>query len=252
MPEPSRLYSKKYGQVLLKNKKVANFEVTALDLPEGSTVLEIGPGPGTITEFLLQSGFRVTAIEADHRFADQLADRFSSHMDDGTLRIIKGDFLKESPEEYDGIIGNVPYQISSEIIFKLGKYKFRKAVLMFQREFCQRLVANEGNKDYSRLSVNAQLRFRVRIIAKVSRNSFLPVPEVDSAVVELIPRLEFSEEQIVAADKIFRKLFSSRRKKISTILKKIEEKYANKRVGEISPEDLLEMATNYLTGPSFQ
>lgn len=250
MPEPSRLFSKKYGQVLLRNQKVARFEVSALSLPEGSSVLEIGPGPGTLTEILLESGYKVTAIEADHRFAEELAYRFRDSVETGFLKIIKGDFLKIEPEPYDGIIGNVPYQISSEIVFRLGLYSFTRAVLMFQREFCQRLVAKTDSKDYSRLSVNAQLRFRVRLIARVSRNSFYPVPEVDSAVVELIPRNEFSEESISAADVTFRKLFSSRRKKISTILKGIDQKFAEKRVGEISPEDLYEMVINYVSSRS--
>ncbi len=247
MPEPSRLFSKKYGQVLLKNLKVARFEVSALDLPEGASVLEIGPGPGTLTELLLESGYNVTAVEADHRFADELAYRFRDSIATGSLKIVKGDFLEIEPEPYEGIIGNVPYQISSEIVFRLGCYSFTKAVLMFQREFCQRLVAKAGSKDYSRLSVNAQLRFSVRIIAKVSRNSFFPVPEVDSAVVELRPRGEFPEESILAADETLRKLFSSRRKKISTILAGIDQKFAEKRVGEISPEDLYEMVSKYMS-----
>ncbi len=248
MPGPRGLYTRKYGQVLLKNLKVAAFEVSSLGLPEGSSVLEIGPGTGVITGLLLKAGFNVIAIEADHRFAEELSTKFSDRIEEGRLSVIKGDFLEAQPSSFDGIVGNVPYQISSEIIFRLSSYTFSKAVLMFQKEFCQRLVARPDTKDYSRLSVNAQLRYRVRIIANVSRNSFLPVPEVDSAVVEIIPRKEYEEMQIAAADNIFKRLFSSRRKKISTVLKGIDSKYGEKRVGELSPEELLEMATSYLTG----
>lgn len=246
MAEPSRLFSKKYGQVILKNRKVASFEVAALGLPKGSSVLEIGAGPGTITEILLDSGYSVTAVEADHRFADELQYKFSNQVENGSLTIVKGDFLEVEPAKFDGIVGNVPYQISSEIVFRLSKYKFNKAVLMFQKEFCQRLVAKAGSKSYSRLSVNAQLRYRIKIIANVSRNSFFPVPDVDSAVVELLPRNEFDEDRILRADGVFRALFSSRRKKISTVLKGIEPVIGEKRVGELSPEDLLEMASSYL------
>lgn len=248
MPGPQGLYSRKYGQVILKNRKVAGFEVSALGLHEGASVLEIGPGPGIVTDFLLQAGFIVTAVEADHRFAEDLAFKYSDYVDEGKLTIVKEDFLKFVPNSFDGVVGNVPYQISSEIIFRLGHHSFSKAVLMFQREFCQRLVAHPNSKNYSRLSVNAQLRYRIRIIANVSRNSFYPVPEVDSSVVELIPRNEFDEGLVVAADAVFKRLFSSRRKKISTVLKGISSKYGEKRVGELTPEELLGMATSYITG----
>lgn len=250
MSGPPRLYSRKYGQVILKNRKAAAFEVNSLGLEPGSSVLEIGPGPGTITGLLLESGLKVTAIEADHRFAEELEVLFSDQINIGQFSVVKDDFLKTEPGSYDGIIGNVPYQISSEIVFRLSLFNFKKAVLMFQKEFCERLVAKPGEKEYSRLTVNSQLRYRIRIISRVSRNSFLPVPNVDSAVVELVPRNEFEEILIIKADEIFRKLFSSRRKKISTILKGIGPEYGEKRVGELSPEILLKMATDYLSNLS--
>lgn len=244
---PPGLYTKKYGQVLLKNRKVAEFEVAALGLPEGSTVLEIGPGPGTLTALLLERGYIVTAVEPDHRFVEELGARFSHFIENGKLILVKQDFLETEAGSYDAIIGNVPYQISSAIIFRLGMYSFSRAVLMFQREFCHRLVAQPGTKDYSRLSVNAQLRFRIRIIANISRRSFQPVPDVDSSVVELIPRQEFPEHEISAADEIFRKLFAGRRKKISTVLKGIVDENKEKRVEELSPEELLGLARRHLS-----
>lgn len=246
-PRGKELFTRKYGQVLLKNLKVAHFEVSALGLPEGSSILEIGPGPGTLTEILLDEGYEVTAVEPDHRFFEDLSSRFSVELETGRLKLIKGDFLELEGNTYDGIIGNVPYHISSAIIFRLSLYRFRKAILMFQKEFCRRLVAVPGTKDYSRLSVNAQLRFEIRIIAQVSRNSFFPVPEVDSSVVQLVPRLVHDEESMLKADGVFRSLFSARRKKISTILKGIDSDYGEKRVGEISPDVLLKMVSEYLT-----
>lgn len=241
------LFTRKYGQVLLKNLKVAHFEVSALDLPKGSSVLEIGPGPGTLTEILLEEGYMVTAIEPDHRFFDDLTSRFREEIENGHLKLLKGDFLEMEGASFDGIIGNVPYHISSAIVFRLSAFRFRKAVMMFQKEFCNRLVARTGTKDYSRLSVNAQLRFEIRIIAKVSRNSFYPVPEVDSSVVEIVPRSLYEEELLVQADDIFRKLFSAKRKKLSTILKEVAPAYGEKRVGEISPDVLLKIISEFLT-----
>ncbi len=241
------LYTKKYGQVLLRNQKVANFEVESLKFPQGAKILEIGPGRGALTSLLLNKGYVVNAIESDHRFAEELIGTFAEYVQSGALTITKANFLDIPGEEYDGIIGNVPYHISSQIIFHLGEFKFKRAVLMLQREFCNRLVARIGSDDYSRLSVNAQLRFRIKIIAKVSRNSFSPVPDVDSAVIEIIPREEFEEEQISKADKIFRILFSNRRKKLSTSLKHVSEEIGNKRVNELSPEKLMEIALNEIS-----
>ena len=249
-PGPKELYTKKYGQVLLRNPKVARFEVEALKLPSGSRILEIGPGPGTLTSILLEKGYIVEAIEPDHRFYEELLGKLSQYLDAGTLTLTKASFLDIAGLKCDGIIGNVPYHISSEIIFHLGNFEFKKAVLMLQREFCNRLISQVGSKDYSRLSVNAQLRFRIKVIAKVSRNSFSPVPEVDSSVIEIIPRCEYEEDVIRKADAVFRKLFSNRRKKLSSSLRNITGELGNKRVNELSPEKLLEIALQEITGQS--
>lgn len=242
-PGSRGLYTKKYGQVLLRNPRVANFEVEALKLPPGSKVLEIGPGKGFLTGILLAKGFLVEAIEPDHRFAEELSAIFSQYVQSGALTIKKASFLEISGGDYDGIIGNVPYHISSQIVFHLGNFTFRRAILMLQREFCVRLAAGKGSADYSRLSVNAQLRFHVRIIARVSRNSFSPVPDVDSAVVELMPRGAYSEDQVLKADGVFRVLFSNRRKKLSSSIRGLPEEIGNKRVSDLSPEELMEIAS---------
>ena len=247
-PGPKGLYTKKYGQVLLRNPKVANFEVEALKLPAGSRILEIGPGRGFLTGLLLEKGYTVSAVEPDHRFAEELKGTFREKVESGGLTINKASFLEIQGQNYDGIIGNVPYHISSQIIFHLGKFTFKRAILMLQREFCNRLVAKTGTDDYSRLSVNAQLRFRITIIAKVSRNSFNPVPEVDSAVIEVIPLNQYKEMDIQRADEVFRILFSNRRKKLSSSLSRISEEIGNKRVNELSPEKLLEIALKEITG----
>lgn len=247
-PGSKGLYTKKYGQVLLRNPKVANFEVEALKLPAGSKVLEIGPGSGILTDLLLNKGYKVNAVEPDHRFAEELLGTFSQQVDSGALKVTKASFLDITGQDYDGIIGNVPYHISSQIVFHLGNFTFRRAILMLQREFCNRMVATTSSEDYSRLSVNAQLRFRLKIIARVSRNSFDPVPEVDSSVIEIIPRGDYKEPDILKADAVFRTLFSNRRKKLSSSLRWLPDEIGNKRVSELSPEKLMEIALKEITG----
>lgn len=120
----------------------------------------------------------------------ELQKRFQGTPMQAKLQILIGDVLK-NPELpfFDLCIANVPYQISSPLIFKLLLHRqFRCAVLMFQKEFAQRLVAKPGDKLYCRLSINTQLLARVDIIMKVGKNNFKPPPKVESAVIRLEPR----------------------------------------------------------------
>lgn len=245
-----RKYTRRYGQVFLSDKNTAALEVRALDLPAGSHILEIGPGGGVITEMLLNSGFRVTAVESDHRFVENLAERFRDEIQEGRLKVVKGDILEFEPEsgEYDGIMGNVPYQISSPILFRLDFFRFRTAILMFQEEFAQRLLAGPGNKSYSRISVNAQLRYLIKSVRKVPRTSFTPAPKVDSRIIRITPRLDVSMEELRKADPVIRDIFSRRRKKLSSILDGLPEDIGGKRVDDFSPSELLDIARPYITG----
>lgn len=236
-------YPKKYGQVFLRDRNIAVLEARSLNLGPGSTVLEIGPGDGILTEALLQTGYSVTAVESDHRFAEILLSRFSDYVSREMLTVVKGDFLRYGPGNFDGIAGNIPYHISSQIIFHLDAFRFRTAVLMVQMEFGKRLIAVPGTKDYSRLGVNAQIRYNIHAIRKVSRRSFSPIPEVDSLVISLIPKPDVSLDKVMRADQIFRILFSQRRKKIGTLFPTCPEKYMEKRCGDLSPAELYELAT---------
>ena len=244
------LYSRKYGQVILKNAKVAMGEVRDLNLDPGSHVLEIGPGPGTLTGHLLEKGYKVTAVESDHRFVEELKILFTDEIKAGNLVLIKGNIMEFKSGYFDGIIGNVPYHISSEIVFRLSDFDFKRAILMFQKEFAERLTAKVGTKSYSRLTVNAQLRYNAKIVGRVSRNSFFPVPGVDSAIVSIELKKEFPNEKIQAADKIFQKLFSARRKKISSTFRNVSPEYADKRPGDLSPLELYNLAFTVLPYPA--
>ena len=109
-------YSKKYGQVFLKNRNIAAYEVSLINGKVGSSVIEIGPGHGMLTGELLKADYRVIAIESDHSFVDDLEYRFADGIREGKLQVIKDDFLKSELKSADYIAGNVPYQISSPIV----------------------------------------------------------------------------------------------------------------------------------------
>ena len=237
-------FSKKFGQVFLKDRNIARFEAGLYDYAFGNSILEIGPGEGALTEFLLESNPSLTVIESDHRYVDILQDRFRAQIANKHLTILKKDFLDVEGGKYDAIFGNIPYHISSEILFSLSKFTFRKCILMVQLEFAKRMRALQGQEDYSRLSVNTYLRYKVRIEKVVNRKCFQPVPRVDSAIVSLVPRNEYSEEDILKADSVIRELFSNRRKKIGTVYRNCPENIKDKRVEELSPEDIFLFALN--------
>lgn len=153
-------------------------------------VLEIGPGTGNMTVKILDKAKKVIACEIDTRLVAELQKRVLGTAMQSKLQILVGDVLKTELPFFDLCIANVPYQISSPLVFKLLLHRpfFRCAILMFQREFAQRLVAKPGDKLYCRLSINTQLLSRVDMIMKVGKNNFRPPPKVESSVVRIEPR----------------------------------------------------------------
>ncbi|WP_393971483.1 16S rRNA (adenine(1518)-N(6)/adenine(1519)-N(6))-dimethyltransferase RsmA [Oxyplasma meridianum] len=232
------LYPKKYGQVLLKDKNIALKEVILLGDIMGRSVLEIGPGPGTLTEILLQKGSIVNAIEPDHQFYEILKLKFDTQLNGGSLKIEKNDFLELSGGTYDFIIGNIPYHISSPILFHLEKFHFMRSILMVQLEFAKRMVAQPGTDEYSRLSISTALRYKVKLEKVVKRGSFYPVPEVDSAIVSIEPNPVKWEYPPNLTNQILTEIFSQRRKKLKNIIKNLPEELMNKRADILTIEDL--------------
>ncbi|MCO8245963.1 MULTISPECIES: 16S ribosomal RNA methyltransferase A [unclassified Haladaptatus] len=150
-------------------------------------VLEIGGGPGVLTDRLLAVADRVTVVERDPKFADFLRREFRDERDAGRLTVVEGDALSVELPDFSACIANLPYGISSEIAFRLlplGK----PMVLMFQKEFAERMAAEAGSDEYGRLSVTAQHYADVEVVETVPREAFAPQPEVESAIVRTTPR----------------------------------------------------------------
>lgn len=243
-------YSKRFGQVFLTDRNIAKLEASLLDLPAGSGILEIGPGEGMLTRYLLNNGYVVTAVESDHRFVESLQTDLKAEIDSGKLNVVKSDFLKYGPADFQGVTGNVPYHISSEILFHLDNFSFAIAVMMFQKEFARRMIAFPGSSDYSRLSVNVQLRYNVESVRVVPRSCFSPRPEVDSMIIRLKPLKRLDTKSLREADCVFRILFSNRRKKISSILP-VKGEIGNNRCEDLTPQQLYDLATEYLRENSY-
>jgi len=181
--------NKKLGQHLLKNPGIVDKIVSAGDIKPTDTVYEIGPGTGNLTMLLLEKAKKVVAQEFDPRMAAEVRKRAigAGRMN---LEVQDGDVLRADWPVFDCCIANLPYQISSPFTFRLLAHRpaFRCAVLMFQKEFAERLIAKVGEKQYGRLAVNTRLFVKVTCVCKVSRGSFNPPPEVDSMVVKMVPR----------------------------------------------------------------
>lgn len=171
--------SRGLGQNFLTDGTVADWIVGAAGIRASDRVLEIGPGLGILTERLAKVTDNLTVIELDRRLAAELAAK--------GIRVIQGDAMEVELPETDIVVSNLPYQISSAITLRLLDHGFRKAVLMFQKEFAEHLVAKPGQAGYSRISVVTGYRSETRILRHVPRGCFHPVPKVDSAVVEIIP-----------------------------------------------------------------
>jgi 16S rRNA (adenine1518-N6/adenine1519-N6)-dimethyltransferase len=192
---------------------------------EGSTVYEVGPGPGGLTRALLDTGAEVVAVERDRRCLPALAELEGEY--DGRLRIISGDALKidERSEVGDGahIIANLPYNIGTALLLRWleGPWPpwWSSLTLMFQREVAERIVARPGSEHYGRLSVAAQWRSTPSIAMAVHRSSFVPPPKVASAVVHIVPALEPPGVDAKVLERLTAAAFGQRRKMLRSSLK---------------------------------
>ena len=210
------------GQHILKNPLVVNGMMDKAALRATDTVLEIGSGTGNMTIKLLDRVKKVTACEIDPRMAAELQKRVQCTPVQRKLHLIVGDVLKmDKLPFFDVCVANLPYQISSPIVFKLLLHRpfFRCAILMFQREFAHRLVAKPGDKLYCRLSLNTQLLARVDLVMKVGKNNFKPPPKVESSVVRIEPRNPPPPINFTEWDGLVRIAFSRKNKTLAAVFK---------------------------------
>ncbi|WNY28799.1 Ribosomal RNA small subunit methyltransferase A [Methanimicrococcus stummii] len=192
--------------------------VDAAQLDPSDIVLEIGGGIGNLSERIAPRVSKLIIIELDPQMIHVLKSRLSVYEN---IEIIHGNVMDVdlSKLPFNKIVANLPYSISSDVTLKLLQSNFDLAVLMYQYEFAERLVANPGSKDYGRLSVHVQYKADASFVLKVPKSSFEPAPKVDSAVIQLIPR---PAAYAVADEDFFfsvtKALFSQRRKKIKNTL----------------------------------
>lgn len=198
------------GQHFLADKAIAERIAQYAELKKEDRVLEIGPGTGNLTVVLSGRAERVFAVEVDPRLAANLRGRFSN------VQVIEGDALQVELPDGNKIVSNLPYQISSKITYRLLSRPFDLAVLMFQREFAERMIAPAGSEEYGRLGMSVGYLCDAKVLEIVPRSAFRPMPEVESAIVRLHRR------QVELDPKAFMRfaegLFKNRRKKVKKSL----------------------------------
>lgn len=217
--------SKKLGQNFLIKRGIVDEIVKAADLQEGEPVLEIGPGIGTLTQGLAQSGANVTAIELDTRLLEVLDTTLAQY---SNVTIVHGDVLKlDVPSimnnELFKVVANLPYYITTPIIMSLleSRLPIERLVVMVQKEVALRMVAKPGTKDYGALSVAVQYYTKPDIVLDVPPKSFLPAPAVTSSVIRCVLRDEPPVD--VVDEKLFFRVvkagFAQRRKTFANTMK---------------------------------
>jgi 16S rRNA (adenine1518-N6/adenine1519-N6)-dimethyltransferase len=215
---------KTLGQNFLHDGNLSRWIVERAELTPDDYVVEIGPGLGALTEFVLKTGARVLAIEKDQRLADFLHRRFRTDR----FEILHADAL-----DYDvrrlfakprvKLLGNLPYYISSQLVLKFTKYPSPISLwlLMLQKELARRLSAFPGTSDYGALTLIMQLHYRMDYLRTVPASVFLPQPDVDSAFVRISARApdELPEHNPEAFLRLVRRGFSQRRKQLRNLLR---------------------------------
>jgi len=236
---------KKYGQNFLKDKNILQ-KIFKLIKSENLNILEVGPGSGNLTEFILKiNPFKLTLIEIDGDLIPNLKRRFfeSNNLFIYNLDILKSDELLDV--NYDLIISNLPYNISSQVLVKfcLLQNAPNRMILMFQKEFANKLLEQNLN------SLNSLVKCFYSIEKKfdISKNSFYPIPKVDSTIVEFTKlKKNYIEKEDIQKYIIFkRKIFNKKRKSISSILKlkklDFSENYLKRRAESFSLEEFIDL-----------
>lgn len=214
---------KKFGQNFLINEQARLKIIDALDVKEGMSVWEIGPGLGSMTSEILHRGARLTVFEIDRGFASALRQFFSKYIETGAFCIVEGDVMKTWQDELsvhgmpERFFGNLPYNIAAALIADTieKNVRFEKAVFTVQKEVAARAAAQPGTADYSSFSILCQWAYRLKPIAELSGGNFWPKPNVTSSAFSM-ERTDFFPgcDNPALFIKLLRGLFSSRRKNI--------------------------------------
>jgi len=217
---------KRFGQHFLFDLNICRKIARLARIPEGGTVIEIGPGPGGLTRALLEAGARVIAVEKDARFAPILSGLAAAA--GGRLTVVHADALAIDEAALApgqaSVVANLPYNVGTPLLVKwlTGAFRPTAMTLMFQSEVAERIVALPGGGDFGRLAVLAQALCECKIVMDLPARAFTPPPKIASAVVRLTPRAERPADALIAAlQKVAQAAFGQRRKMLRSALREL-------------------------------
>lgn len=252
-------YKKSLGQNFLKDNNIINKIVDSINTNKDDLIIEIGPGDGSLTKELVKKDSDVLCFEIDERLKKSLESIDSKH-----LNIIFDDFLRVNLKDYISdkykrlfFVGNLPYYITTAIINKItNESNPYEITIMIQKEVANRFMAKPGSREYSSISVYLQYNFDITKVCDVSKNSFEPIPKVDSMVI----KLKSKNKEYVKDEELFYKIvkdsFKQKRKnlrnnlrsydldKIENILTSINKTLQN-RAEELSVNDFIYLSNEY-------
>jgi len=244
--------SKQLGQHFLVDEQVLERIIEYSDLSQDEQVLEIGTGNGVLTQALAEHVQQVFTIEKDKKLYQILSNELSSIKQ---ITLIQGDATKIEWPHSDKLVANLPYSISSPVLFRVFESKIPSAILMLQKEFGERLTAQPNTKQYGRLTVMAAYHSMIELLEVVKPEAFYPPPAVSSVLVRVIRKEhpKFMVKDQILFGQLVIALFNQRRKKIRTPLKallgedefqQLQDKIAwlDQRVETLNPEQLAEIA----------
>ena len=239
---------RKFGQNFLTDEIIAKDIVSFLSDSKTKTIIEIGPGKGILTKFLLKiSQKEIKFVEIDEECVSYLKNKYPNI----EKHLINDDFLNINLNSFKqplSIIGNFPYNISSQILFKIYENKniVNEMIGMFQLEVAERICSNYGTKKYGILSVLIQAFYEVKMMKKIKPHSFLPIPKVDSAVIKISKKTDTINCDEILFKKIVKQSFGQRRKTLRNSLKifnitdiKKEDTIFAKRPEQLSVSDFI-------------
>ncbi|SNB82684.1 MULTISPECIES: 16S rRNA (adenine(1518)-N(6)/adenine(1519)-N(6))-dimethyltransferase RsmA [unclassified Pseudomonas] len=239
---------KRFGQNFLHDAGIIDRILRAINAKPGEHLLEIGPGQGALTEGLLGSGAQLDVVELDKDLVPILQHKFAGN---GNFRLHQGDALKFDfnqlgvPARSLKVVGNLPYNISTPLIFHLLSHAglIRDMHFMLQKEVVERMAAGPGGGDWGRLSIMVQYHCRVEHLFNVGPGAFNPPPKVDSAIVRLVPHdvLPHPAKDPQLLERVVRDAFNQRRKTLRNTLKGLLDSAAIEAAGvdgSLRPEQL--------------
>lgn len=243
---------KHLGQHFLKDKSIANRIVDSLTWKDYNHVLEIGPGMGVLTQFLIDQNQKISVVEIDDEsveFLQKNHPELTVYSED----FLKMDLKKHFDQESICILGNFPYNISSQIVFKIieNRSQIPEMVGMFQKEVAERICSKEGSKIYGILSVLTQAYYTTEYLFTVPEHVFSPPPKVKSGVMRMVRHTEKLEVNERLFFNVVKLAFNQRRKTLRNALKSIlppetnfEDKIFKLRAEQLSVEDFIELTKN--------